>query len=164
MRAAHPAPRLTLAAATQIADKEEEMVTTDATLLELNERAPEVKNRVKARVKDVERLKVKRVAKEDELPRTQRLEEDRRWPELHDWCVPSPTEFFARRRSYSFYRVLSKVPGSRISAQVARVIGRVRNPIQERTQVDVPSPQIPQGDHRVGIFAQHTAYRRSASC
>src|SRR5882724_3971480 len=82
--------------------KEEEMVTTDATLLELNERAAEVKNRVKARVKAVERLKVKRVAKEDELPRTQRLEEDRRWPELHDWCVPSPTEFFARRRSYSF--------------------------------------------------------------
>ena len=67
------------------------MVTTDATLLELNERAPEVKNRVKARVKDVERLKVERVAKEDELPRTQRLEEDRHWPELHAWCVPSPT-------------------------------------------------------------------------
>ena len=48
---------LTLAAATQIADKqEEEMVTTDATLLELNERAAEVKNRIKASVKDVERL------------------------------------------------------------------------------------------------------------
>src|SRR5882724_8788665 len=50
LRAAHLAPRLTLAAATQIADKQEEMVTTDATLLDLNEPAAEVKNHVKARV------------------------------------------------------------------------------------------------------------------
>ena len=63
------------------------MVTMDATLLELNERATEVKNRVKGAVKDVERLRVERTAKEDELKRTQHLEEDRRWPELHDWCV-----------------------------------------------------------------------------
>jgi hypothetical protein len=65
------------------------MVTMDTTLLELNERAEEVKNRVKTGVKEVERLKVERAAKEEELKRTQRLEEDRRWPELYDWCVHS---------------------------------------------------------------------------
>lgn len=63
------------------------MVTMDAALLELNERAADVKDRVKASVKDVERLKVECVAKEEELKRTQRLEEDSRWPALNDWCV-----------------------------------------------------------------------------
>ena len=88
LHAAHPAPRLTLTAAKAIADEQEEqMVTMDATLIDLNERAAEVKNRVKAGVKDVERLKVERAAKEEELKRTQRLEEDNRWPALNDWCV-----------------------------------------------------------------------------
>ncbi|KAF8576409.1 hypothetical protein K439DRAFT_661952 [Ramaria rubella] len=86
LRFAHPAPRLTLAAAREIADEQEEqMVTMDASLLELNERAEEVKNRVRTSFEDVERLKVERAAKEEELKRTQRLEEDNRWPALNDW-------------------------------------------------------------------------------
>ena len=90
LHAAHPPPRLTLTAAKVIADEQiEQMAIMDTQLLELNERAAEVKNRVKASVKDVERLKVERAAKEEELKRTQRLEEDNRWPALNDWCVSS---------------------------------------------------------------------------
>jgi len=47
-----------LAAATQISDKQEEqMVTTNTMLLELNKHAAEVKKSHQGRVKDVERLK-----------------------------------------------------------------------------------------------------------
>ena len=84
----HPTLRLTLTTATQITDKQKEMVTMNAMLLELNKCAAEVKDCVKARVKDVVRLKA---AKEDKLERTQCLEEERHWLKLHDWCVPSPT-------------------------------------------------------------------------
>jgi hypothetical protein len=98
LQAAHPAPRLTLTKAKEIADEQEEqMVTLDATLLELNERATEVKNRVKASVKEVERLKVERAAKEEELKRTKRLEEDSRWPALNDWCEPFSSSFLFGR-------------------------------------------------------------------
>jgi len=86
LRAAHPAPRLTLAAAKAIADEQEDsMVTMDMTLQQLNDRAEQVKNSVKANVKEVERLKIERAAKEHELKRTWRLEEDNRWPALNDW-------------------------------------------------------------------------------
>ncbi|KAF8518366.1 hypothetical protein BU17DRAFT_48687 [Hysterangium stoloniferum] len=86
LRTAHPAPRLTLAAAKEIADEQEDaMVTMDTTLQELNDRAEEVKNNVKANVKEVERLKIERATIEDGLKRTWRLEEDNRWPALNDW-------------------------------------------------------------------------------
>lgn len=61
------------------------MVTIQEDLERLNEEAEELKNGVKNGVKEVERLKVERAAKEEELKKTQRLEEDARWPALNDW-------------------------------------------------------------------------------
>jgi len=86
LRAAHPPPRLTLSAAEAIANEQDaKMVTIQEDLERLNEEAEELKNGVKNGVKEVERLKVERAAKEEELKKTQRLEEDARWPALNDW-------------------------------------------------------------------------------
>lgn len=88
LRAAHPPPRLTISAAKSIADEQDnEMANIDTALQELGQKGEDLKNQVKNSVKEVERLKVERAAKEEELKRTQRLEEDNRWPALLDWSV-----------------------------------------------------------------------------
>lgn len=86
LRAAHPAPRLTIDAATALADQQqEEMGELDIMLGEQNKKGEELKEEIKTRMKELERLKAERAAKEEELKRTQRLEEDNRWPNLNDW-------------------------------------------------------------------------------
>lgn len=86
LRAAHPAPRYTLDAATALADQQqEEMGELDVMLSDQKREAEELKETVKTRMKELERLKAERAAKEEELKRTQRLEEDNRWPALNDW-------------------------------------------------------------------------------
>ncbi|GJJ14864.1 hypothetical protein Clacol_009132 [Clathrus columnatus] len=86
LHAAHPAPRLTLDAAAALADRQqEEMGELDIALNEQKQKAENLKHLIKTRTKELERLKAESSVKEEELKRTQRLEEDNRWPTLNNW-------------------------------------------------------------------------------
>ncbi|KIJ38925.1 hypothetical protein M422DRAFT_231010, partial [Sphaerobolus stellatus SS14] len=86
LRAAYPSPRLTASEAIALADKQcDDMAQAQEKLAELTTEVEQLKTNVKNGVKEVERLKVERAAKEEELKRTRKLEEDNRWPALNDW-------------------------------------------------------------------------------
>ncbi|KAI5118490.1 hypothetical protein M0805_003522 [Coniferiporia weirii] len=86
LRTAHPLPRLSVATANATLETQtEQMTALDAQLSENAARVERVKEKVQDAARDVERLRVERTAKEEEVRQTKVEEEDDRVVELYDW-------------------------------------------------------------------------------
>lgn len=91
LRQAHPHPRLTIPAANAQLDAQvAEMQELDDELQALNGQVDDVKERVKAGARDVERLRVERADAEKTAKAAQEEVQDGRVIGLYDWSVLPP--------------------------------------------------------------------------
>ncbi|THH03412.1 hypothetical protein EW145_g6274 [Phellinidium pouzarii] len=130
LRTAHPLPRLSVATANATLETQtEKMAAMDAQLSENAARVEKVKEKVQDAARDVERLRMERAAKEEEVRQTKAEEEDERVVGLYDWYTASlalhrslfslvSTKSIAENELELTYKVPRSTTGSEVSKSI----------------------------------------------